>query len=94
MSLIGMRSNPNYPCPTQQPELILLKLLSDQPPNHIAPTPQAIHHLLSGGERRGPALARMTLVRGRSVGSWRHEMPPYVEGIPRRLCSNRTAYLH
>ena len=56
-----MRSNPNYPCPTQQPEPILLKMLSDQPWNHIAPTPQAIHHrLLGGGERRGGALVHLT----------------------------------
>ena len=93
-----MRSNPNYPCPTQQPEPILLKMLSDQPWNHIAPTPQAIHHrLLGGGERRGSALVHLTWVGDRSVGSWNDKqcrVPSYVEGISRRLGGNRRAYLH
>ena len=88
MSVIGIRSNPNYSCPIQQTELMLLNcgVLNN---GIISPTPNAIHHLLlGGGERRGGRPRHPTWVGGRSVGSCNDQqrrVPSYAEGIPRRL---------
>ena len=48
MSVIGIRSNPNYPRPIQQTELILLKFNN----GIISPTPHAIHRHLLGEENK------------------------------------------